>query len=96
MKRASPDALQKALAGSAKPKKEVAPPLAANGAVAGDRQDRAGQRIVGAWFDKKVALQFQKLIVKRSEELDQKVSLKDLIKEAYNDLFEKYGMPPVA
>ena len=51
---------------------------------------RQGKKIVGGYFDPAVSKQLHQIA------LDKEISLQDLIGEAVNDLFEKYGKPPIA
>lgn len=51
---------------------------------------RRGKKIVGGYFDPAVSKQLHQIA------LDKETSLQDLIGEALNDLFVKYGKPPIA
>lgn len=73
---------------------EEAAPLA--GKPMGRSKGRAGQMNISAWFDPPVKFALDELRLKRSRETGAKVTIRDLMAEAYNDLFKKYGMPEVA
>lgn len=51
---------------------------------------RAGKKSVAGHFDMIVSYQLKQLAASRNS------SLQDLLGEALNDLFKKYGLPPVA
>lgn len=51
---------------------------------------RQGKKIVGAYFDPAVSKQLHQIA------LDKETSLQDLMGEALNDFFEKYGKSPIA
>ena len=51
----------------------------------GSRQDRRGMVNIAAWFP-----------VERSRKLGRKVTSQELLAEAYNDLFKKYGRAELA
>lgn len=60
------------------------------------RPDRAGKTNVTGYFDKIVKWELQELATKRSRELGRKITSQELLAEALNDLFKKYGRPEVA
>jgi len=51
---------------------------------------------IAGWFPKPVKHMLEELRLKRQRELDQNVTKQNLMAEAYNDLFIKHGLPPVA
>ncbi len=67
------------------PRREAAPaPLSA-------RPDRAGKTNITGYFDKPVKWELQDLTTERSRALGRKVTAQELLAEALNDLFKKYG-----
>ena len=60
------------------------------------RSDRSDQVNVSAWFPKTVKFTLDELRIKRQRELGRRVTIQELMGEAYNDLFKKYGFPEVA
>ena len=84
---------------------ETPPPAAPAPAVANDppraaaasgRQDRQGRKNIAGWFPMAVFLELEELRLERSRQLGRKVTLQDLLAEAYNDLFKKYGRAELA
>ena len=69
------------------PKAKKAKPAPAN------RDETA---LIQAHFPKHVRFALEDLKLKRSRETNRRVDLKDLMAEAFNDIFKKYGMPEVA
>jgi hypothetical protein len=57
---------------------------------------RAGQSNISGWFDTSVKFTLEELRLKRQRELGRRVTVQELMGEAYNDLFKKYGFPEVA
>jgi len=57
---------------------------------------RAGQTNVSGWFDMPVKHTLEELRLKRARELGRRVTLQELMGEAFNDLFKKHGLPEVA
>lgn len=55
------------------------------------RPDRAGKTNVTGYFDKPVKWELQDLATERSRALGRKVTTQELLGEALNDLFKKYG-----
>ena len=51
---------------------------------------RAGKKNIGGHFDMVVSYQLKQLVAMKDS------SIQDLLGEAINDLFIKYGLPPVA
>jgi uncharacterized protein YbjT (DUF2867 family) len=60
------------------------------------RPDRAGKTNVTGYFDKPVKWELQELATELSRASGRKITLQDLLAEALNDLFKKYGKPEVA
>ena len=56
---------------------------------------RDGQTNVSGWFDISVKLTLDELRLKRQRELKRRVTLQELMGEAFNDVFKKYGLPEV-
>ena len=54
---------------------------------------REGKANISGWFPKAVQFELEELRMERSRALGRKVSLQELMGEAYNDLFKKYGRP---
>lgn len=57
---------------------------------------REGQVNISAWFDMPVRYTLDELCLKRKRELGRRVTTQELLGEALNDLFKKYGLPEVA
>jgi len=55
------------------------------------RPDRAGKTNITGYFDKPVKWELQDLATERSRALGRKVTAQELLGEALNDLFKKYG-----
>ncbi|MCG8350834.1 MAG: hypothetical protein MI924_23935 [Chloroflexales bacterium] len=66
---------------------EAAPPTPSDGQAQSSRQ---GKRLIGGHFDPVVAKELKRLA------LDHGVTVQTLLAEALNDLFVKYGKPPLA
>ena len=62
---------------------------------AAPRPDRAGKTNITGYFDKPVKWELQDLATERSRALDRKVTAQELLAEALNDLFKKYGKPEI-
>lgn len=60
------------------------------------RPDRAGKTNITGYFDKPVKWELQELATERSRALARKVTAQELLAEALNDLFKKYGRPEIA
>jgi hypothetical protein len=60
------------------------------------RPDRAGKTNITGYFDKPVKWELQDLATERSRALGRKVTVQELLGEALNDLFKKYGKPEMA
>jgi hypothetical protein len=63
---------------------------------AAPRPDRAGKTNITGYFDKPVKWELQELATERSRVLARKVTVQELLAEALNDLFKKYGRPEIA
>jgi hypothetical protein len=59
------------------------------------RSDRAGKTNITGYFDKPVKWELQDLATERSRALCRKVTAQELLAEALNDLFKKYGKPEI-
>lgn len=62
---------------------------------AGGRSEGKGE-LIQAFFPKVVREALEDLQIARKRATGKRVTLKDLMAEAFNDLFKKYGMPEVA
>jgi hypothetical protein len=71
----------------------VTPKPAGQGARA---PSRAGQTNISGWFDMPVKLKLDELRIARQRMLGRRVTQQELLSEAYNDLFKKYGLPEMA
>ena len=60
------------------------------------RTDRSGQCIVSGWFPRRVKLELEELKIEKSRKLGRNVKLQEIMAEAYNDLFKKYGRAELA
>ena len=60
------------------------------------QQGRQGKSNIAGWFPMPVKLTLDELRLKRQRELGRNVTMQELMGEAYNDLFKKYGLPEVA
>ena len=60
------------------------------------RPDRAGKTNVTGYFDMPVKWELQDLATERSRQLRRKVTVQELLAEALNDLFKKYGKAEIA
>jgi hypothetical protein len=59
------------------------------------RPDRADKTNITGYFDKPVKWELQDLATERSRALGRKVTAQELLGEALNDLFKKYGKPEI-
>lgn len=57
------------------------------------QSDRVGKKNISAWFPLAVSLELEELRIERSRSLGRKLTMQELLGEAYNDLFKKYGRP---
>ena len=74
-------------------------PEAAAGPAAGGQgraPSRAGQTNISGWFDMPVKLKLDELRIARQRALGRRVTQQELLSEAFNDLFKKYGLPEMA
>lgn len=60
------------------------------------RPDRANKTNITGYFDKPVKWELQDLATARSRAMGRKVTVQELLSEALNDLFKKYGKPEIA
>ena len=60
------------------------------------RPDRAGKTNITGYFEKPVKWELQDLATERSRKLARKVTTQELLAEALNDLFKKYGKAEIA
>ena len=65
-------------------------------APAPPRPDRAGKTNITGYFEKPVIWELQDLATERSRALGRKVTSQELLAEALNDPFKKYGKPEIA
>ena len=72
----------------AAPQEEPAQSEANNGSASTARQ---GKKLVGGHFDPAVSKQLKQLALDQSE-----TTVQELLREALNDLFVKYGRKPIA
>lgn len=84
------------------PERELAAaaPQASAGAPGAAAQGRApsrnGQTNISGWFDMPVKLKLDELRITRQSALGRRVTQQELLSEAFNDLFMKYGLPEMA
>lgn len=57
---------------------------------------RAGQTNVSGWFDMPVKHTLEELRLARQKQLGRRVTIQEIMGEAFNDIFKKYGFPEVA
>ena len=57
---------------------------------------RQNQINIAGWFPLPVKFALDELKLKRQRELGRTVTIQELMGEAYNEIFKKYGMPEVA
>ena len=60
------------------------------------RAGRVNKTNITGYFDKIVKWELQEIATERSRKLERRVTLQDLLAEALNDLFKKYGKAEVA
>lgn len=76
---------------------EIASPAgAATKAAISKRQDRQGMVNIAAWFPIKVKFELEEIRLERSRHFGRKILMQEILAEAYNDLFKKYGKPEMA
>lgn len=64
--------------------------------VQGRAPSRAGQTNISGWFDMLVKLKLDELRIARQRTLGRRITQQELLSEAFNDLFKKYGLPEMA
>jgi len=57
---------------------------------------REGEVTISAWFPHNVKFELEELRLEHSRKAGRKVKMNELLAEAYNDLFKKYGRPELA
>ena len=62
----------------------------------GRAPSRAGQTNVSGWFDMPVKHTLEELRLARQKQLGRRVTIQEIMGEAFNDIFKKYGFPEVA
>lgn len=62
----------------------------------GRAPSRAGQTNVSGWFDMPVKHTLEELRLARQKKLGRRVTIQEIMGEAFNDIFKKYGFPEVA
>jgi hypothetical protein len=62
----------------------------------GQKSGRDGQTSIQGWYPNAVKYTLEELRLKRSKELGRKVTSQELMGEAFNELFKKYGFPETA
>jgi len=62
----------------------------------GSRKDRQGMANIAAWFPVRVKFELEEIRLERSRKLGRKVMMQEILAEAYNDLFKKYGRAELA
>ena len=67
-----------------------------SGVSAPPRPDRAGKTNITGYFDMPVKWELQDLATERSRALGRKVTAQELLAEALNELFKKYGKAEIA
>lgn len=72
------------------------PALRAQGPISAARPGRVAKTNVTGYFDKPVKWELQELATERSRTLGRKITTQELLAEALNDLFKKYGKPELA
>jgi hypothetical protein len=63
---------------------------------AGQRKDRQGMVNIAGWFPVRVKFELEEIRLERSRKLGRKVTTQEIMAEAYNDLFKKYGRAELA
>lgn len=75
---------------STQPKARIKPPTKVQ------KNGRDGQTSIQGWYPNAVKYTLEELRLKRSKELGRKVTSQELMGEAFNELFKKYGFPETA
>ena len=74
----------------------TAPVVEQRTTVQGRAPSRTGQTNISGWFDMPVKLKLDELRIARQRALGRRVTQQELLSEAFNDLFKKYGLPEMA
>lgn len=74
----------------------IAEPSQTPAPITGRAPSRAKQMNVSGWFDMPVKNTLDELRLARQKALGRRVTNQELMGEAFNDLFKKYGFPEVA
>lgn len=72
------------------------PPARKEGPISAARPGRATKTNITGYFDRPVKWELQELATERSRVTGQRVTTQELLAEALNDLFKKYGKAEVA
>lgn len=62
----------------------------------GRAPSRTGQTNISGWFDMPVKLKLDELRIARQRALGRRVTQQEILSEAFNDLFKKYGLAEMA
>lgn len=60
------------------------------------RPDRTEKTPITGWFPHRVKLELEEIKIRKSRELGRNVKLQEVLAEAFNDLFKKYGRAELA
>lgn len=71
-------------------------PLTKKPAKRGRAKAREGQVCIAGYYPETVRYTIEELRLKRARETHRRVTTQDLLAEAMNELFKKYGFPEVA
>jgi Antitoxin-like ribbon-helix-helix len=82
------DALRHA---SGKTEEQKPPAVSAQAVQPGNIQGRTGKKNISGWFDPAVSRQIKQMALEKDDS-----SIQELLREAINDLFEKYGKSRIA
>lgn len=80
------------------PPVEAPPPAPSRpeGPISAARPGRAAKTNITGYFDRPVKWELQELATERSRAVGRRVTTQELLAEALNDLFKKYGKPELA
>ena len=78
------------------PEPVAAAPVSAPAPKTARAPSRAGQTNVSGWFDMPVKHTLEELRLARQKQLGRRVTIQEIMGEAFNDIFKKYGLPEVA
>ena len=92
IERAPPEPAPPALGPAPAPEAAAGPVTGAQGRA----PSRAGQTNISGWFDMPVKLKLDELRIARQRALGRRVTQQELLSEAFNDIFKKYGLPEMA